>query len=429
MQAAFDRRWPAFISRQKLGAPRPRVAYLTNAYPKVSHSFIRREIQALERQGFDVMRISIRPCEATLPDAEDRHEAEQTSVLLDGYPVQLVAALIERSLTRPARFLRTLGLAISTGFRSAAGVGRSLAYLAEACRLSRLLQRANIRHVHVHFGTNPAAVARLTRHLSGITYSMTLHGPDEFDAPQSLLLAEKIANASFVVAVSSFGRGQLMRWSPADDWPKIKVIRCGVDRQLIDSPRPVNGAASLNWPRTLVCVARLSAQKGLSLLMEAIADVAQEQRFQVRIVGDGELRPQLEAQIAAFGLGDRVTLLGWRDAQDVRKEILNARALILPSVAEGLPVVLMEAMALGRPVVATCIAGIPELVDERCGWLVPAGSSPALAEALREALACPPSELASMGAEGRARVLRHHNAERNAMQLAALLRPLATRAT
>lgn len=372
------------------------------------------------------MRISIRPYERSLPDAEDRNEAQQTSVLLDGRPTELAAALIARSITRPARFLQALGLAISTGYRGSAGVGRSLAYLAEACRLSRLLQRADIRHVHVHFGTNPAAVARLTRQLSGVTYSMTLHGPDEFDAPQSLLLSEKIANASFVVAVSSFGRGQLMRWSPVGDWPKIKVIRCGVDRQLIDYATPRKDTASLHWPATLVCVARLSAQKGLSLLMEAIAEVSQERSFRVRLVGDGELRPQLEAQIAALGLKDRVTLLGWRDAQDVRREILNARALILPSVAEGLPVVLMEALALGRPVIATCIAGIPELVDERCGWLIPAGSSPALAEAMREALDCPPEELARMGAEGRSRVLRHHNADRNATQLAALLRPLVT---
>lgn len=412
--------------QRKLGAPRPRVAYLTNAYPKVSHSFIRREILALERQGFDVMRISIRPCDSPLPDAEDRFEAQKTSVLLDGHPVKLVGALLERSLTRPACFLGALGLAISTGYRSTAGIGRSLAYLAEACRLSRLMQRADIRHVHVHFGTNPAAVARLTRQLSGITYSMTLHGPDEFDAPQSLLLSEKIASASFVIAVSCFGRGQLMRWSPEDDWPKIKVIRCGVDRQLIDPPAQRKDPASPGWPDTLVCVARLSAQKGLSLLMEAIAEVARERHFHVRIVGDGELRPQLEAQVRALGIEGWVSLLGWRDAQDVRREIMSARALILPSVAEGLPVVLMEALALGRPVIATCIAGVPELVDERCGWLIPAGSAPALAEALREALDCPPHELARMGAEGRARVLRHHNADRNATHLAALLRPLAT---
>lgn len=423
MQAVFDRQWPAPL-RQKVDGPRPRVAYLTNAYPKVSHSFIRREILALERQGFDVMRISIRPSDGALPDAEDRVEAQKTSVLLDGHPVHLVGAMV-RSVGRPARFLRALGLAVSTGFRSTAGVGRSLAYLAEACQLSRLLQRAGIRHVHVHFGTNPAAVARLSRQLSGITYSLTLHGPDEFDAPQSLLLSEKIASASFVIAVSSFGRGQLMRWSPEDDWPKIKVIRCGVDRQLIDHPAPRKDPVSLPWPRTLVCVARLSPQKGLSLLMEAIAEVAQEHRFRVRIVGDGELRPQLEAQVAALGLQDRVALLGWKGAQDVRREILNARALILPSVAEGLPVVLMEALALGRPVIATCIAGIPELVDERCGWLIPAGSAPALAAAIREALECPTEELAHMGAEGRSRVLRHHNADRNAVQLAALLRPLA----
>lgn len=400
------------------------IAYLTNAYPKVSHSFIRREIIALERQGFEVLRVSIRRCTEALPDASDRLEAERTLVLLDGRHVRLAAALIAQMLTRPWTFARALTLAVGMGFRGASGIARSLAYLVEACRLVGMLKRAGIRHMHVHFGTNPAAVARLAHKLSGITYSITLHGPDEFDAPQALLLSEKVASASFVVTISNFGRGQLMRWSRIADWPKIKVIRCGVDRRLLDDENP-SDPPSRPTSNDLVCIARLSTQKGLSLLLEAAADVAREHQFTLRIIGDGELRPHLEAQIAALRLDQHVKLLGWRDAEDVRREILAARALILPSFAEGLPVVLMEALALGRPVVATCIAGIPELVDEQCGWLIPAGSRPALAEALREVLDTHPGRLACMGEIGRERVLRNHDADRNAAQLADLLRPLA----
>ena len=400
-----------------------RIAYLTNVYPKVSHSFIRREILALERQGFEVLRISIRRPAEALPDSSDRLEAERTLVLLDGH-VRLAGAFIAQMLARPRAFAAGLMLAISMGLRGASGIARSLAYLAEACRLVRMLESAGIRHMHVHFGTNPAAVARLAHRLSGITYSMTLHGPDEFDAPQALLLSEKIASAAFVVAISNFGRGQLMRWSQITDWPKIKVIRCGLDRQLLDGEK-CSGPLSLPGPHDLVCIARLNTQKGLSLLLEAAADVARDHHFSLRIVGDGELRPHLEAQIAALGLQSRVTLLGWRDAEDVRREILAACALILPSFAEGLPIVLMEALALGRPVVATCVAGIPELVDEQCGWLVPAGSRPALAAALREVLDTHPGRLACMGEIGRERVLRNHDADRNAAQLADLLRPLA----
>jgi glycosyltransferase involved in cell wall biosynthesis len=399
------------------------VAYLTNVYPKVSHSFIRREILALERQGFKVLRISIRRCTEALPDTSDRLEAERTVVLLDGH-ARLAAALIARMLCRPGTFAMALRMAVSTGFRSASGIGRSLAYLAEACRLVGMLESAGIRHMHVHFGTNPAAVARLVHALSGITYSITLHGPDEFDAPQALLLSEKVASAAFVVAISNFGRGQLMRWSRIVDWPKIKVVRCGIDRRQMDGENLPAGQ-SRPGSNDLVCIARLNSQKGLSLLLEAAADVAREHPFSLRIIGDGELRPHLKAQIATLGLQGRVTLLGWRDAEDIRREILAARALILPSFAEGLPIVLMEALALGRPVVATCVAGIPELVDEQCGWLVPAGSRPALAAALREVLDTHPRRLACMGEIGRERVLRYHDADRNAAQLADLLRPLA----
>lgn len=423
MQIVLDERTLRSFDKWRCrDAPVP-IAYLTNAYPKVSHSFIRREILALERQGFEVLRISIRPGREPLPDAADRMEAERTSALLNGDYTRLFAALSTEALTRPRKFAQALMLAISTGYRGASGIGRSLAYLAEACLLVRLLNKAGIGHVHVHFGTNPAAVALLARQLSGISYSVTLHGPDEFDAPKSLLLSEKIASAAFVIAVSDFGRGQLMRWARICDWPKIKVIRCGVDRRLLAG----DPAGPLSLPRSniLVCVARLSSQKGLNLLLEAAADVARDRHFSLRIIGDGEMRLQLEAQIVALGLERCVTLTGWRDAEAVRGEILAARALVLPSFAEGLPLVLMEALALGRPVVATCIAGIPELVDEQCGWLVPAGSRPALAEALRDVLDCHPARLAFMAEIGRERVVRNHNADRNAAQLADLLRPLA----
>lgn len=402
----------------------PRVAYLTNAYPKVSHSFIRREIQALERQGFEVTRVSIRPCRDVLPDADDRAELDRTHVLLDGRYGQLALSLLANLLARPLGFLAALRMAVATGYRGAAGIGRSLVYLLEACRLARLMNGQGIRHLHVHFGTNPAAVARLARQLCGTTFSMTLHGPDEFDAAQALLLREKIADAAFVVAISDFGRGQLLRWARASDWPKINVVRCGLDGRLLKA-----GAGSddhgYGQSNTLVCVGRLSAQKGMSLLLNAVAQVVRDTPLNLRIVGDGELRGDLESQIARLGLERRVRLLGWRSAEDVRREILNSRALVLPSLAEGLPIVLMEALALGRPVIATCIAGVPELVDEECGCLIPAGSEAALEEALREVLGSHPRRLAAMGAVGRARVLRNHDADRNAAQLATLMRPLA----
>jgi len=392
-----------------------RIAYLTNAYPKVSHSFIRREIAALEQLGVEVLRLSVRATRDALPDAEDRAELEQTIVLLDGTAgmARIARATLVAAIAHPLRFGSALSMALAMARAGGAGVVRHLAYLAEACRLSELLVGHGIGHVHVHFGTNPAAVARLARVLSGISYSMTVHGPDEFDAPRGLSLREKIADSSFTAGVSSYGRSQLMRWADVADWPRIGVVRCGVDRAFLDHP-PVSPPNS----RRLVCVARLGAQKGLPLLLEAAAElVAAGQAFELRIIGDGELRPVLERQIEALGLGRQVALLGWRSGDEVLAELRDARAFILPSFAEGLPVVLMEAMALHKPVITTAIAGIPELVDDKCGWVVPAGSVTALVGAMSAALEADEAMRAAMGKEGHRRVVDRHDADRNAASL------------
>src|SRR5690606_25558584 len=231
------------------------------------------------------------------------------------------------------------------------GLVRALAYFAEAAALAERLDRSGVRHVHVHFGTNPATVAQLATRMADITYSFTVHGPDEFDAPGPLDLAGKIAEAAFVAGVSSFGRGQLMRWSDPSHWDRIHVVRCALAPLFLDTP-------SVPEPsRRLVCVARLNAQKGLPLLIDAMAHLAEEPDFMLDIIGDGEQRPAIEAQIAQAGQGHRIRLLGWRSPQEVFRELAGARAFVLPSFAEGLPVVLMEALALGRPVIATAIAG------------------------------------------------------------------------
>nr|WP_286207812.1 glycosyltransferase [Hephaestia sp. MAHUQ-44] len=210
-----------------------------------------------------------------------------------------------------------------------------------------------------------------------------------------------------------------MRWSRVADWPRIALVRCGA------SPRFHHRSDVGLSSRTLVCVARLSAQKGLSVLIEATAIVARAHPFQLRIIGDGEMRAEIEAHIAARGLGDHIHLLGWQSTDSVRREIEAARALVVPSFAEGLPVVIMEAFALGRPVIATAIAGIPELVDTTTGWLVPTGSADALAEAMDEMLCADIGTLQAKTAHGRARVAAQHDVDASAATLATLLRPWA----
>ena len=395
-----------------------RLAYLMSQYPYASTTFIRREIVELERLGFTIDRIAIRPTEHPLRDESDLAEAAKTSCILAAGPLTLLLDVLRTLVTRPVAFARALALTRSMARRSPRGLIVHLAYLAEACTARRWMGARKVEHVHAHFATNPAAVAMLTRTLGGPTYSFTVHGPEDFDLAHSLSLDEKIARARFVVAISHFARSQLYRWCGHADWPKIQVVRCGVTQAFLDAP-PTPVPAE---PR-LLNIGRLTPAKGQLLLVEAAHRLAQEGlRFVIDLVGDGELRGPLEALIARYGLGDRVRLLGWQTEAEVREHLLRARALVLPSFAEGLPVVLMEALALGRPVIATTIAGVSELVrDGDNGWLIPAGSVDALVDALREVLVARPERLALMGRSGADRVLHQHDVAAEARKLAGLL--------
>ena len=325
---------------------------------------------------------------------------------------------MKRAASSPIRFCRALALACSVGRKSQRGMLRHVAYLAEACVLRDWLSRVGIEHVHAHFGTNPAMVAMLCQAVGGPRFSFTVHGPEEFDRPEMLGLPEKIRRAAFVVAVSEFGRSQLCRWCGQEQWPKLHVVHCGVDEKYLDhelTPVPPE-------PR-LLCVGRLCEQKGQLVLIEAAAALkAAGVSFQLVFIGDGPMRGQIEELIHRHGLDGSVTLAGWQSGEAVRAAILSSRAMVLPSFAEGLPVVLMESLALGRPVVSTFVAGIPELVEPgKSGWLVPAGSADALANAMREAIECPASRLTEMGQHGAKRVAVQHRAAAEAAKLARLL--------
>jgi glycosyltransferase involved in cell wall biosynthesis len=394
-----------------------KIAYLINQYPKLSHSFIRREILALERQGFEVQRIAVRGWDEPLPNEEDRRERERTRyVLQHGAPALLAAAL--RVLVRaPARFLKALRLTLRLARESDRALPYHLAYLAEACRILPWLHAFGARGIHAHFGTNSTDVSLLVHALGGPPYSFTAHGPEEFLRP--IGLREKIHHSSFVVGVSAFGRSQLCLWAPYPDWSKVRVVHCGLERSFYEqAPNTPSSAARL------VCVGRLVAEKGQLLLIEAAARLAaQGVEFELVVAGDGPTRRQLEELIDRFELRDRIRITGWISNAQVREEILAARALVLPSLSEGLPVVIMEAMALRRPVLATCIAGIPELVRHGdTGWLFPAASVDELASAMSDCLRTSPQELQRMGESGYRRVVARHGIDEQAAQLAELFR-------
>jgi colanic acid/amylovoran biosynthesis glycosyltransferase len=395
-----------------------RLCVLVNQYPTVSHSFIRREILALADRGVAIERVSMRGWDKPLVDPADFAEREKTTYLLkDGLGKLAVAALRELA-RRPARFLRALLLALRMSRASDKSVFHHLVYFAEACALATIVRARHIDHVHAHFGTNSTDVALLASVLTGIGYSFTVHGADEIDKPIALNLPEKVKLARFAVAVSNNGRGQLYRWCDNDHWSKIHVVHCGVDDAfLADTAQPVAAGTAL------VCVGRLCKEKAQLLLIDAAAILAREGHdFSIVLAGDGDMRPQVEAKIAHHGLADRVTITGWIPSSRVKDEMTKARALVLPSLMEGIPVVLMESMALQRPVVTTYVGGIPELVrDAQDGWLVPAGSTEDLAAALRACLTATPEVLAAMGRSGRSRVAEQHSVVTEAGKLAALI--------
>jgi colanic acid/amylovoran biosynthesis glycosyltransferase len=393
-----------------------RIAYLINQYPKVTHSFIRREILALEQHGFDILRIAMRGWDDEIVDEADILERKRTRYLLrDGsWPLLLAAARM--LATRPIHFSRAFRLACSMSRHAERPLPVHLIYLAEACRMVFWLREEATEHVHAHFGTNSAEVAMLVNALGGPPWSFTVHGPEEFDKALCIGLAEKIKRAEFVVAVCSYGRSQLCRLADYALWPKIHVVHCGLDTSFITA----ESAPSLN--RRLVCVGRLSEQKGQLLLIEAAHRLAAAGTdLELVLAGDGELRAEIEASIERYKLQNSIRITGWISSDRVREEILAARALVLPSFAEGLPIVLMEAMALGRPVISTFVAGIPELVvPGENGWLVPAGDVEALMTAIRACLDTPAEALTRMGKAAQQRALTKHSANGQASQLSAL---------
>lgn len=392
-----------------------KIAYVLNTYPQPSHSFIRRELRALEDLGHEVHRFAMRAADGPLPDAQDREEQTRTHYVLASGAGALIGAALRAAFHDFSAFRRAVRAAWQLGRVAETSRPRHLIYLCEAAHVAARCRTLGVDHMHAHFGTNAAAVAMLAALMGGPKFSFTVHGPEEFDAPRALALGAKIAAADFTVAISQFGRSQLCRWADPADWARLKVVHCGIEPSKFEDPQPL-----LDGPRRLVAIGRLVEQKGQLALVQAMARTREE--VQLTLVGDGEMRPQIEAEIARHGLEPRVTLTGWADEARVKEELDRAHALVMPSFAEGLPMVIMEAMAAARPVIATYIAGTPELVqDGKTGWLVPAGDVESLARAIDRVARTPLAKLEEMGTAGRARVLERHNVRTEAAKLSAFI--------
>lgn len=401
------------------GRLRPAVAYIVPWYPAISHTFVLREVQALRRLGRDVATMSIhRPRAEDMPAEADRRAYATTYFLSPPRIRDHVAAHWQALRARPGAYVLTLAAALRAGPIEPAVKARGLLYFCEAVVAWWHARRSGARHLHGVFAGPAADAAMLAARLGGDgwTWSLAAHGTDMLQIPRASLAA-KICSAQFVTVSSDFGRSQLMVLVAQEHWSKIRVVHCGVDMAEYDGTRPTS--ANRDELR-LITVGRLEREKGHTLLLDALATV-RDQRVSLTVIGDGSEMDALRDQAERLGVGDRVRFLGRIGQDDIRDHYARADAFCLASLGEGIPVVLMEAMAMRMPVIAPRIMGIPELVlDGTSGLLFTPGRPDALAQAITS-LAAGRERWAEMGEAGRARVAEQFEIGACAEQLDATL--------
>jgi glycosyltransferase involved in cell wall biosynthesis len=382
------------------------IAYLCSEYPAVSHTFIFREIDSLRQAGIRVHTATIRqPSNLEVMTPEEQLEARRTMVVLSRSLPAMLKAHAHCLIKNPAGYARMAAAALKPAFSGPRKPVKAAAYFAEAGILLEWLHGLGVNHVHEHFGNPTAVVALLMKTYGGISYSVSIHGPDIFYQVDSAMLEEKVRNASFVRCISHYCRSQIMRISPASTWAKHHIVRCGVDPATY-SPRPEPGNAEPH----LLCVGRLVPAKGQHILLEACSLLKQDGlRFHLTLIGDGPDRASLERFSREHGLGESVTFTGVLGQDKVREWYDKADIFVLASFAEGVPVVLMEAMAKEIPVISTRITGIPELIDHgHDGLLATPGDTGDLALQIRTLLEDPEMR-ERFGKEGRKTVERRYN--------------------
>ncbi len=398
---------------------------MTSQYPALSHTFIQREVLALRERGTFVETFSIRrPC-STAPRSEiDKIEYADTFYVLPPQPLRLLRAHLSALANRPRRYLAALFHALTVRPPGLRSLIWHFFYFVEAVSVWHEMRRRGAKHVHVHFAMSCATVAMIAAQLGECTFSMTVHGPAVFYDPTRYLLREKVRRAVMVSCISDFCRSQVMALTRPEDWPKLKVVHCGVDPACY-APRKRLAQPESGTIR-LFNVARLCPPKAHSILLQAVAELRRNQCDAVcTIVGDGPERPHLELLCRELGIEEQVRFAGSVDQDAIQKFYDDADIFVLPSFAEGVPVVLMEAMAKELPVVATQIMGIPELVEHgHTGLLVPPGRVRPLAEAI-VTLAQDSALRREMGARGRKKVCREFDIGLAAQQLSQVFSEIA----
>jgi colanic acid/amylovoran biosynthesis glycosyltransferase len=402
--------------------PGPRVAYLTLRYPAVSHTFILREVRALRRLGLEIDTFSIwtTPQDQLLSQA-DREEGAATFNILPLRAGELVRSQLAALAASPRAYAWLVGRALRVAPPGLRGRFLAASWVVEALILWRQLRRRGIRHVHAHLnGTAPAVAMLATEFANRMegrdrhTWSMTVHGPYELYDVENEALPQKVRSADFTACVSDYTRSQLMAFVEERHWGKLKIVH---DAVLPNAHRPAR-AADNGAPVSLLSVARLAPIKGHAVLLEALADLrARGVEARLVIVGDGPKRDDLEELARRRGIEDAVTFAGPVGQDDIAAHFEAADVFVHPSFGEGIPLVLMEAMAHRLPVVAAAVHGVGELVvDGENGLLVRPGRPDELASGV-ERLAADPDLRRRMGGHGRQAVEREFDVEGSAARL------------
>ena len=389
-----------------------RIAYLVSQYPAYSHTFILREVLQLRQFGMEIVVASInnpdRPLEK-LTEIE-RAEAEQTFYVKAQGIAKAGAALAKTLLSNPMGLWRGIKHARKLGGWDIKRLLYHGFYLLEALLIGQWLRSQHITHLHVHFATPAASVGMLVKTVFGTGFSFTVHGPDEFYDAAGYNLPEKILAADFIFCISHYARSQVMKLSPVTAWPKFDVCRLGVDPQRF-APAP---KTQVNCQCELLCVGRLTSAKGQAILLEAVAELQTRQvPVRLTLVGMGPDEKSLQAYAEQLGIRGQVRFTGAVDQDHILRYYQTADMFVLPSFAEGLPVVLMEAMAMEIPCITTAITGVPELIQNgEDGLLVAASDVNGLADAISR-LANDPELRRKIGQAGREKVLAEYDLHKN----------------
>jgi colanic acid/amylovoran biosynthesis glycosyltransferase len=395
------------------------LAYLTSQYPMLSMTFVLREVRQLRRMGFRIDTASINAPDRPLANltAEEAAEAGLTYYLKTHGAGGAVSAHLKTLFTRFSGYWRGLRLVLSLGALDLKRLIFNVMYFTEALMVGVWMQRVRQRHLHVHLGSQAATVGLYVRHIFGFGFSITVHGPDEFYDAQGQYLEQKVAAADFICCISSYARSQLMKFSPYAQWSKLVVSRLGVDPGLW-VPRPAKPASDFF---EILCVGRLTQAKGQHVLIDAVDQLARQgRRVRLRLVGDGPDGPSLRDRAKRLENPSIVVFEGAVNQDNIRALYEAADIFCLPSLAEGIPVVLMEAMAMEIPCVTTHITGIPELIGSGTeGLLVAPSDLEGLVKGL-EMLMDDAVLRERVGKSGRARILKDYDLGRNVEQLAAI---------